>query len=133
MSQIKVRAFPAPGHEWRRRAGRTFGKQPVTLTVTANPTAPDHITPLQYAQLEADPRLLVKPASADDALSAEAMAQIAIKEAELLEAKRALAEAAELAEENRRAGEAAALKASADMLAKDAEIEDLRNKLAKKK
>jgi hypothetical protein len=38
--QISVRAMPAPGHNFRRRAGRAWTKDPILLNVVDQPKAP---------------------------------------------------------------------------------------------
>jgi hypothetical protein len=139
--QIKVRALPVPGNKYRRRAGLAFDESYTTLEVVEQlpkdfdpakdklPTG--KITALQLAELQGDRRLTVIPDGADEAVAADAAAKVAISDSALAKAKKELAAAHELADENRRAGEKAA-KEAADKIAKlEAENEDLRAKLAK--
>jgi hypothetical protein len=71
-----VRAIPAPGHVYRRRAGRAWSKEPTIVKVVDDPKPPhveldrdgkkivtlsDEISPKDLAALQADPHLAVVP------------------------------------------------------------------------
>lgn len=108
-----IRAMPPGGLPRRFRAGRAWGKDPVTVTVVENP-APDRtekdrdgrvmitysnqITPTQLEQLRADPHFAVSalgPAGADAGEMNEAKAAVVALEQQLLESRRELAGALE--------------------------------------
>jgi hypothetical protein len=103
--QVTVRALPAQGHEFRRRAGRAWGKSPVVVTVVDEPKPhtldksgnvvefSDEISPAQYAQLLDDPNhISVVPVGGGDPQNLDLRGKLQIAESELAKARAQLAE-----------------------------------------
>lgn len=100
-----VRAIPAPGHKYRRRAGLAWAKEPAKIRVVDEPrkdAGPDGVIELSPAQMQAllaDPHIAVSFLGADSAASPEEMNALkadAVKmAADLGEARRDLAFAQE--------------------------------------
>lgn len=129
--QIKVRALPAPGHVYRRRAGRAFSKDWTLLDVVEQPSQENEISPLQYKELQSDPRITAIPVAADDAGALEALGDLAEAEAVIVKLRRELSEAAERYEESARAGEAAAKSAAEKIAMLEGQVEQMRAELAR--
>lgn len=131
--QIKVRALPAPGHEFRRRIGRVFSRAWTNLDVVESPSKPDEISALQYQELQSDPRITAMPVAADDAQDLHVAGRIAELEAEIRKQRLELAAAAESYEENARGSERAAREAAEKITKLEGENEHLRAELSRMK
>lgn len=133
--QIQVRALPAPGHDYRRRAGRTWGKTPTIVRVVDSPASPDEITPTQYAQLREDPMINAVPvgeATAEDLEVAALKAQFVKANATTTELRKQLADMVEAQEAQRTEASKLMATTGARVIELEREVEHLRGELAKK-
>jgi len=131
--QVQVRAMPAPGHEYRRRAGRAWSRAPVTVKVVDHPISADEISPAQYAALQADPHIAAMPlGGGDDGALVEVKADLLKAQSEVEQLRKQLAEAAEIAEEQKRVAASEIETAGQRIRQLEAELELLREKLAKR-
>jgi hypothetical protein len=143
--QITVRAIPAPGHEFRRRAGRAWSKSPEIVTVVDSPKPhtldakgkivafSDEITPAQYAELQADPHISAMPVGGGDPQNLDLRARLQIAEEALASARAELASMQEAREATGRENAKEANRVAAELMAARADIEALQAKLAKRK
>ena len=112
MSQFSIRAMPPGGAARRHRIGRSWGSDPVIVTVVDSPSPPredkdrdgkkfltfsNEISPAQLEAIRADPHFAVSPVggAADPLQLNEAKAKAIALEEQLVEARRCLAELAE--------------------------------------
>lgn len=95
--KVKVRAMPAQGFDVRRRAGLVFTREATELEVVEKPDPQNkkQISPQQWAAIKGDEMLAASEANADEGVILAAQGEIAKVQAELLEAKRQLAQAGE--------------------------------------
>lgn len=146
MHEIVVRAMPAHGHEYRRRAGRAWGKQPITVKVVDAPKPhqyredgsiaaySDEISTEDYKELTEDQHLAVfakGDPSAGDVL--EAHAAIGERDKEILKLRKDLADAHESAELERKATSKEIEALGMRLKEAEAESDKLRAQLGKKK
>ena len=133
--QVSVRAYPAQGHEYRRRAGRAWGTTPTIVTVTEDPKGPADITAAQLDALKGDPMIAVIPvgAATEGDLDVAAMrGELAKRTAELDAARKALSEAVEQIDIERRRATAAEEAVAEKVARLTAEVDHLRSKASKK-
>lgn len=104
--QIEVRAYPAPGHEYRRRAGRAWSSKAVVVEVVDAPVGDGQISPAQLAILRTDPMIAAVPvgaATTGDLESAAIAARLSESEKALASVRAELADAIEQIEASGRA------------------------------
>jgi len=146
MQEIVVRAMPMHGHDYRRRAGRAWGKQPVTVKVVENP-APhklkadgsiesysDEISHADYQELTEDPQIAVfakGDPNAGEVLDAKAEAVELQKQVDAL--RKELSAAHEAAELDRKATSKEIEDLGSKLAMAEAEVEKLRAQMGKKK
>jgi hypothetical protein len=146
MQEIVVRAMPVHGHEFRRRAGRAWGKQAVTVKVVENPKPhqyredgtiaaySDEISPADYKELTEDQHLAVfakGDPNAGDMLGAQA--EIGERDKEIRKLRKDLADAQEASDLERKATSKEIEDLGFKLAEAQAEAEKLRAQLGKKK
>jgi uncharacterized small protein (DUF1192 family) len=139
--EISVRSMPAPGHIYRRRAGRAWGKEAVTVIVTETPNPkhidamgrPLEITPAQFAELKSDPHIMAAPAGGGDPEIPGLVAQLAAKDEEIARLRKDHADAVESAERQLLAVGKHAEAQGARIAELEGEVERMRAQLAKKR
>lgn len=143
--QITVRAIPAHGHEYRRRAGRAWGKAPIVVTVTDSPKPhhvdakgkvvefSDEISTAQYAELQKDPHISAVPVGGGDPQNLDLRAQLQEASEALAKARAELATMQEIQDANGRANATEAARMAGELMAARAEVEALQAKIAKRR
>lgn len=126
--QYTVRAIPAQGHLWRRRAGLKWPATPVKISVVDAPTGEGEITPAQFAQLRADPHIAVTSVGDADPMVSEGRAELLAALAKVDALRKDLADQAEAIEEERAQFGREAVSHADKLRELESEIERLRAK-----
>lgn len=133
--KVKIRAIPAPGHEYRWRCGKRWGKEAAVFEVVDQPQGPSQISPVEYATLQSDDRIVVVPleGSAHEAEEANLYkARVVELEAEVARLRKEIDAGIEVAEEERRRVSVELEDAARKRAELEQELTMLRAKLSKK-
>lgn len=146
MTELNVRAVPAPGNARRWRAGIPWTKTARRVRVVDAPAKPAkldlakfdeleviEISPQQYAALLDDPRIVAVPVGGDDPLVPTLQGELAASQEEIAHLRRKLSAATEAWEEERRSTGKTVEEVGLKLQAAEAEAERLRGLLAKRK
>jgi hypothetical protein len=133
MLEVNVRAIPAPGFDYRRRAGRAWTKEVQTVKVVDAPKAADEISPAQYAELQRDPMINAVPVGGADPQVLGLKGELAEKDALIEKLRGELSAAIEMAEEMGTRSNRDAEVAGMRIRELEAEVERLRAGLGGKK